>query len=93
MGRICFPVATIVPAYLILMMGGWSALSGVLGPALICGVVFGGVQLLVATYQGPELAALLAAIATLAGLVLITKVWKPKDKYQMKGDGPARPFT
>jgi len=92
-GRICFPVAAIVPAYLILMMGGWSALSGVLGPALICGVVFGGVQFLVATYQGPELAALLAAIATLATLVLITKVWKPKDKYQMKGDGPPRPFT
>ncbi|MGD1073218.1 MAG: L-lactate permease, partial [Bryobacteraceae bacterium] len=81
------------PAYLILMMGGWSALSGVLGPALLCGIVFGGVQFLVATYQGPELAALLAAIATLATLVLITKVWKPRDKYQMKGDGPARPFT
>jgi lactate permease len=47
----------------------------------------------VATYQGPELAALLAAIATLATLVVVTKVWKPKDKYQMKGDGPARPFT
>ena len=22
-----------------------------------------------------------------------TKVWKPKDKYQMEGDGPARPMT
>jgi lactate permease len=92
-GRICLPVAAIVPAYLILMMGGWNALKGVLWAALLCGVVFGGVQFLVATYSGPELAALLAAIATLATLVVVTKVWKPKDKFRMQGDGPARPMT
>jgi lactate permease len=92
-GRICFPVAVIVPAYLILMMGGWTALRGVLGAALLCGAVFGGVQLLVATYYGPELAALLAAIATLATLVVLTKVWKPKDKFRMQGDGPPRQMT
>ena len=49
-GRICAPVAVIVPAYLVLMMGGWRALRGVL-------------------------------------------VWKPKDKYTMAGDGPARAMT
>jgi lactate permease len=92
-GRICFPVAVIVPAYLVLMMGGWTALRGVLGAALLCGAVFGGVQLMVATYYGPELAALLAAIATLATLVVLTKVWKPKDKFRMQGDGPARQMT
>jgi lactate permease len=92
-GRICAPVAVIVPAYLVLMMGGWRALRGVLPAALLCGVVFGGTQLLVATYSGPELAALLASIATMAVLVALMKVWKPKDKYTMAGDGPARAMT
>ena len=92
-GRICGPVAVIVPAYIVLMMGGWGALSGVLPAALLCGIVFGGTQFLVATYSGPELAALLASLATLGALVLLMKVWKPKDKYHMTGDGPARPMT
>jgi lactate permease len=92
-GLLCFPVSVIVPAYLVLMMGGWKALRGVLPAALLCGLVFGGVQFVVATYSGPELAALLAAIATLATLVVITKVWKPKDHFRMEGDGPARTMT
>jgi lactate permease len=49
--------------------------------------------MLVATYAGPELAALLASIATLATLVTITKVWKPKDNFRMAGDGPPRAAT
>jgi len=92
-GRICGPVAVIVPAYLVLMMGGWNALSGVLPAALLCGVVFGGTQFLIATYSGPELAALLASIATMVTLIILMKVWKPKDKYQMEGDGPPRAIT
>src|SRR5579884_1591690 len=36
-GLLCFPVGIIVPAYLILMMGGWGALRGVLPAALLCG--------------------------------------------------------
>ena len=35
-GRICAPVSLIVPAYLILVMGGWRALAGVLPAAIVC---------------------------------------------------------
>src|SRR5579863_5659207 len=52
-GRICAPVSLIVPAYLILVMGGWSALSGVLPAALLCGIMFGGTQFLVSNFVGP----------------------------------------
>jgi L-lactate transport len=92
-GSICGPVAVIVPAYLVLMMGGWRALRGVLPAALLAGVVFGGTQFLIAAYSGPELAALLASLATLGSLVLLIKVWKPKDRFHMAGDGPARAMT
>src|SRR6188472_4487599 len=54
-GRICAPISLIVPAYLILVMGGWKALRGVLPAALVCGGVFAGVQFGVSNYLGPQL--------------------------------------
>ncbi|MGA2119971.1 MAG: L-lactate permease, partial [Bryobacteraceae bacterium] len=39
-GLICAPASLIVPAYVILVMGGWKALRGVLPAAITCGVVF-----------------------------------------------------
>src|SRR5580693_1246295 len=54
-GRICAPVSLFIPAYLILTMGGWKALRGVLPAALLCGFCFGGMQFLVSNYAGTEL--------------------------------------
>ncbi len=92
-GRICAPVSLIVPAYLILVMGGWSALSGVLPAAILCGVMFGGTQFLVSNFVGPELTDILSSMAAMGSLVILLRFWKPKDKFQMAGDGPARPRT
>ena len=39
-GRICAPVSMFIPAYLILVMGGFRALKGVMPAALVCGVSF-----------------------------------------------------
>jgi L-lactate permease len=46
-GRICAPVSLFIPAYLVLVMGGWKALRGVLPAAALCGLSFAGVQFLV----------------------------------------------
>jgi L-lactate permease len=74
-------------------MGGWRALSGVLPAAALCGVMFGGTQFLVSNFIGPELTDIFASLAAMGSLVVLLKVWKPKDKFQMAGDGPARPRT
>jgi len=92
-GRICAPVSLIVPGYLILVMGGWRALSGVLPAALLCGVMFGGTQFLVSNFIGPELTDIFSSLAAMGSLVILLKFWKPKDKFQLAGDGPARPRT
>jgi lactate permease len=92
-GRICAPVSMIVPAYLVLVMGGWNALSGVLPAAVLCGVMFGGTQFLVSNFVGPELTDILSSIAAMGSLVILLKFWKPKDKFQLAGDGSARPRT
>ncbi|MES1258054.1 MAG: L-lactate permease, partial [Acidobacteriota bacterium] len=90
-GRICAPVSLIVPAYLILVMGGWRGLLGVMPAALVCGVSFAGTQLLVSNFMGPDLTDILSSLAALGSLVLLLRVWHPKDKFHMEGDGPLPP--
>jgi len=89
-GRICAPISLFVPAYLILVMGGWKALRRVLPAALLCGLLFGGTQFLVSNFMGPELTDILSSLAALGGLVILLKVWKPKDEFKLDGDGQAR---
>jgi len=42
-GRLCAPIALILPSYLMLVMGGLPALRAALPAAIVCGVAFGGV--------------------------------------------------
>ena len=79
-GRICAPLALIVPAYLMLMMGGTKALGAVWpAAAAVCGITCGASQFFIAYFIGPYLAAILAAIIALFSLVLLLKVWHPAN--------------
>ena len=78
-GRICAPVSLIVPAYLVLVMGGWKALRPVLPAALLCGVSFAGMQFLISNFVGAQLTDLIASLTAIVALVLLFLVWKPKD--------------
>lgn len=78
-GRICAPVSLFIPAYLMMVMGGWGALRAVWPGALVCGVCFAGTQFFVSTYIGPYLTDILASLATILGLVALLSLWKPAD--------------
>jgi L-lactate transport len=80
-GRICAPVSLIVPGYLVMVMGGWRALRGVLPAALLCGVAFGGTQFFVSNFIGPQLTDILSSLAAIGSLVLLFKFWKPKEDF------------
>ena len=82
-GRMCSPVALFLPAYIILVMGGWKALKGVLPAAAVCGGAFGVFQFLISNYVGPQLTAILAAIAAMLGLVILLSFWKPHDSFAL----------
>jgi len=82
-GRMCSPVALFLPAYIILIMGGWKALKGVLPAAAVCGAAFGVFQFLISNYVGPELTAILASIAAMIGLVILFSIWKPHDSFAL----------
>src|SRR5579863_9207248 len=77
-GRLCAPVSLFIPAYLMLVMGGWSALRAVAPAAIVCGVAFASVQLFVSSALGPYLTDILGSLSALAALVILMKVWRPK---------------
>jgi lactate permease len=78
-GRICAPISFFIPSYLILVMGGFSALRGVLPASLLCGASFAGMQFFVSNYIGPQLTDIVAALFAILTLVLLMKVWRPRD--------------
>ena len=77
--RICSPVSLIIPAYVILAMGGFQSLSGIWLHVLTAGVLFAAVQVFVSTYLGPQLTDILSALAAFAGLVLLIRFHRPKQ--------------
>ena len=79
-GRICAPVSLFVPGYIVVVMGGWSALARIFPAALVCGAVFAGMQFLISNFVGPQLTDIGASLATMLALVLLFVVWKPKDE-------------
>jgi lactate permease len=88
-GRLCAPISLLIPSYLILVMGGFRGLKGVLPAAIVCGVCFASVQFLVSNFVGPELVDILASITAMIGLVVLFKFWQPKDKFVMAGEHEA----
>jgi len=84
-GRLCAPLALILPSYLMLVMGGLPALRAALPAAIVCGVAFGGVQFLISSYIGPNLAGLLAAIAAMGALLLLLRFWTPPGDEKRMG--------
>jgi L-lactate transport len=78
-GRLCAPVSLIIPAYLVLAIGGVSALRGSWLPALVAGVSFASTQFLVSNFIGPQLTDIGASLVAMASLVVVSRFWKPKD--------------
>lgn len=91
-GRICAPVSFIVPGYLVVVMGGFRALAGVIPAAFVCGASFALMQFWVSNYLGPQLTDILASLAAIGSLVILLKLWKPKDVFHLEGDGGAAPL-
>lgn len=89
-GRICAPVSLFVPAYMIAVMCGWSALRGVLPAAAVCGIAFAGTQFFVSNFIGPQLTDILASGAAMGALVILFRFWKPRDKFDFAHVTPAR---
>ena len=87
-GRLCAMVSVIIPTYLVVIMAGAGGALEVWPAIIACGVTFAGVQILVSNFFGPELTDILGALASLAAMVLVMKVWHPKKIFRLEGDIP-----
>ncbi len=84
-GRLCAPVSLIIPAYLVLVMGGWEAVRRIWPAAVVCGVTFAGMQFAISNYVGPYLTDILGSLTAIAALIILLRSWSPA--------GSVRPTT
>ena len=90
----------LVPFWLIWAFAGRKAMMEIWPAILVTGLAFAIPQFLVSNFIGPELVDIIAAIVSMAALVLFLRVWQPKKVWtstSLKGhetdSGEAKPPT
>lgn len=74
-------ISAFIPFYVILIMVGWKKTIEVLPAVLVCGVTFAFSQWATASYLGPYLPDVTASLASIVALVLLLKVWQPRENF------------
>lgn len=74
-------ISVIIPFYVIVMMAGFKKAMEVMPAILVCGVTFALAQFVTASYVGPYLPDITASLAAMAALVLLLRVWQPKENF------------
>ena len=92
-GRVCAPISLVIPAYLMLVMGGWRALKAVFPAVLVCGVTFAGTQLFVSNVIGPYLTDILGSVVAMAALIILLQFWKPRQVSEGSAQNVAAPVN
>ena len=87
-GRQLALFSLIIPAYLVVLFAGWRRMLEVWPAVLTAGVSFAIGQFLVSNYVGPELTASLSALFSLTSVVLLLKVWRPREEFVEHGAPP-----
>jgi lactate permease len=88
-------LSVIVPLWLSVTMCGFKRSLEVLPAIAVSGVCFAGCQFVLSNFHGPYLPDIVSAVATIVGLGLFLRVWKPKSVWKFEGEdascaGPAR---
>src|SRR6516164_1051716 len=79
-GTLCAPIAFILPAYMITVMGGLSAAVEVWPALLTAGLTFGTVEYLVSNYVGAQLSDILSSTSSMAAVVVLLRFWRPQSR-------------
>ncbi|HEY6873525.1 MAG TPA: L-lactate permease [Geobacteraceae bacterium] len=74
-------VSVFIPFYIIFIMVGWKKTIDVLPAIITCGVTFAVAQWASASFLGPYLPDILASLCSIVALVLLLKVWHPKETW------------
>jgi lactate permease len=77
----------IIPFWLVLAFAGWRGLAGIWPVALVAGVAFAAPQFLVSNYHGPWLVDTVSGVSSMVAVVLLLRVWKPREIWRHDGAG------
>jgi L-lactate transport len=91
-GTLCAPIAVILPAYMIFVMGGLNAALEIWPALLAAGLTFGTVEYLVSNYLGAQLSDILSSTSSIAAVVVLLRFWRPRAR-NVKTDPNARGAT
>lgn len=91
-GVLCSPIAVILPAYMIVIMGGVRAALEIWPALLTAGVTFGVVEYVVSNFIGVQLTVILSATAAMAAVVLLLRFWQPAPRTAPNPSGMPGPF-
>ena len=78
-------IALIVPLLLVFIVDGRRGVKQTWPVALVAGVAFGAAQFVTSNYFAVELTDVVAAVVTVAAVLLMLKVWQPKETVGMGG--------
>lgn len=79
-------IALLVPLLLVFIVDGRRGLKQTWPVALVAGVVFGITQFITSNYFAVELTDVVAAVATVAAVLLMLRVWQPREVIDMSGE-------
>src|SRR5512138_3320131 len=74
-------ISFFIPFYVIMIMVGWKKTMEVLPAIIACGATFALCQWATASYLGPYLPDIISSLASMVALVLLLKVWHPKEVW------------
>jgi L-lactate transport len=79
-------LALIIPGFLVVVLAGWKKMTQVWPAVLTAGLSFAVVQFLVSNFVSPSLVDVLAALAAMVALWILTRFWQPKELWGFEGE-------
>ncbi|MBX7444902.1 MULTISPECIES: L-lactate permease [unclassified Arthrobacter] len=78
-------IALIVPLLLVFIVDGRRGLKQTWPVALVAGAAFAAAQFVTSNFLAVELTDVVAAVVTVAAVLLMLKVWQPKESVRVEG--------
>jgi lactate permease len=82
-------LSVLVPCWLVLLMSGWRGFREVWPAVVVSGVSFAVAQWWTSNYLGPLLPDILSSLVSIACLVALLRLWKPRRIFRFAGEAAA----
>lgn len=80
--------ALLIPFWVVWAMAGFRAMIEVWPAALVAGAFFAVPQFLIARFDGPWLADIVASVCSIAATVILLKFWRPRTIWKLEDAPP-----